>query len=147
MIETAPVRTAIPHTQLPRLLLAFGVTPFLPAFYGALLFGEPWALPFGVAAAYPSALVIGWPLVTIARRFGYRQWWAYTGIGAVCALTVLIVYAALGSMPHLPAFGFANAMLVLAWGIFSGACFWLIGIAGETPLRVRDLFDVGPPST
>ena len=138
--------TAKPHSQTSRLLIAFSVTPFLPAFYGALLFGQPWALPFGVAAAYPAALVIGLPLVTVARKFDYRQWWAFVAIGLICALPVLIVYAGLPSMPNLPPFDLANGLLVLAWGVFSGACFWLIGIAGDTPLRVRDLFDVGPPS-
>ncbi len=138
--------TPKPPSQLSRLLLAFGVTPFLPAFYGALLFGQPWALPFGAAAAYPAALVVGWPLVTVARNFGYRQWWAFVAIGLICALPVLIAYSELRFVPNLPPFDVANAMLVLAWGAFSGACFWLIGIAGDTPLRLRDIFDVGPPS-
>ena len=131
--------------QRSRLWLAFGVTPFLPAFYGALLFGEPWAMPFGIVAAYPAAVIVGWPLVMLACKLGYRHWWTYVAIGVACAVPLLGVYAAADAMPHLPPFDVAHAALVLAWGAFSGTCFWLLGIAGDTPLRVRDLFDVGPP--
>jgi hypothetical protein len=129
-----------------RLLLAFAITPFLPGFYGALLFGQPWALPIGVATAYPSAIVFGVPLLIFLRSRQCIQWWAFVLAGMVCAVPALVVYAYLGDVPHLQPFDVVNALALLAWGAFSGACFWLLGIAGDSPLRLRDLFDVGPPA-
>jgi hypothetical protein len=129
-----------------RVLLAFAVTPFLPGFYGALLFGQPWAFPIGLAVAYPVALLLGVPLLLMMRRANRLQWWWFLAAGVTCATPVLIGYAWLNDVPHLESFSAINALIVLAWGAFSGACFWLIGMAGETPLRIRDIFDAGPPA-
>ena len=129
-----------------RILLAFAVTPFLPGFYGALLFGQPWAFPVGLAVAYPVALLLGAPLLFLMHRAQRLEWWSFVVTGIACTLPVLIGYAWMGEVPHLESFGALNALIVLAWGAFSGACFWLIGVAGQTPLRIRDIFDAGPPA-
>jgi hypothetical protein len=134
-----------PALKTSRLVLAFCVTPFLPGFYGALLFAQPWALPIGLAVAYPSALAIGVPLIMIMRRRAWLSWWCFVIAGALCALPALIAYAYVGDVPHLDSFNLPGAALVVASGAFTGACFWLLGVAGESPVRVRDLFNVGPP--
>ncbi len=129
-----------------RVLLAFAVTPFLPGFYGALLFGQPWAFPVGLAVAYPIALLLGVPLLLLMRRANCMEWWAFVTAGLACVLPVLLGYAWIRDVPHLESFNAINALIVLASGAFSGACFWLIGVAGDSPLRIRDIFDAGPPA-
>ena len=129
-----------------RILLALVVTPFLPGFYGALLFGQPWAFPVGLAVAYPVMYLLGVPLLFLMRRSNRLQWWWFVGAGVVCALPVVVGYAWVNDVPHLESFSALNALIVLAWGAFSGACFWLIGVAGDSPLRIRDIFDAGPPA-
>ena len=141
MANSAPTRL-----QRGRILLAFAVTPFLPGFYGALLFGQPWAFPVGLAVAYPIVLLIGAPLLWLMRRANRLQWWAFVTAGIACTLPVVVGYAWMDDVPHLESFSALNALIVLAWGAFSGACFWLIGVAGDSPLRIRDIFDAGPPS-
>lgn len=132
--------------QRGRILLAIAVTPFLPGFYGALLFGQPWAFPIGLAVAYPVTLFVGVPLLFLMRRANHLEWWAFVAAGSACALLVSIGYAWMHDVPHLQSFSALNALIVLAWGAFSGACFWLIGVAGDSPLRIRDIFDAGPPA-
>lgn len=129
-----------------RILLAFAVTPFLPGFYGALLFGQPWAFPIGLAVAYPITFLIGVPLLLWMQRANRLQWWAFVAAGIACALPVVIGYAWMNDVPHLESYSAMNALIVLAWGAFSGACFWLVGVAGDSPLRIRDIFDAGPPA-
>jgi hypothetical protein len=138
--------TAPTSLRRSRVLLAFAVTPFLPGFYGALLFGQPWAFPIGLAVAYPVSLLLGAPLLLMMRRADRLQWWWFLAAGVACAAPVLIGYAWLNDVPHLESFSTINALIVVAWGAFAGACFWVIAVAGETPLRFRDLFDAGPPS-
>ena len=144
--EASHVRAAQKVPSRGRLLLAFAVTPFLPGFYGALLFGQPWAFPIGLAVAYPTALLLGAPVVLLMCRARQLQWWTFVGAGIVCALPALLGYAWLREVPHLQSYDLLNGLIVLAWGAFAGACFWLIGVAGDTPLRVRDIFDAGPPA-
>ncbi len=132
--------------QRGRILLAFAVTPFLPGFYGALLFGQPWAFPIGLAVAYTVTLLIGVPILLLMLRARHLQWWAFVAAGTACAIPVVIGYAWMQDVPHLESFSALNALIVLAWGAFSGACFWLVGVAGDSPLRIRDIFDAGPPA-
>jgi hypothetical protein len=141
MADTTPITL-----RRNRVLLAFAVTPFLPGFYGALLFGQPWAFPVGLAVAYPVALVLGVPLLILMHRARRLEWWSFVITGIACTLPVLIGYAWMQHVPHLESFSALNALIVLAWGAFSGACFWLIGVAGDSPLRIRDIFDAGPPA-
>ena len=144
--EASIVRAAPMTPSRKRLLLAFLVTPMLPGFYGALLFGQPWAFPIGLAVAYPMALVLGMPIVVLMCRSQRLQWWTFVAAGIVCAVPALVGYAWLRDVPHLQPYDLLNGLVVLAWGAFSGACFWLIGVAGDTPLRMRDIFDAGPPT-
>src|SRR3569833_2326746 len=87
-----------------RILLALAVTPFLPGFYGALLFAQPWAFPIGLAVAYPVTLLIGVPVLLLMRRANRLQWWAFVAAGVACALLVSIGYAWLRDVPHLESF-------------------------------------------
>src|SRR5579871_2650652 len=118
-----------PVSHRSRLILAFCVSPFLPGFYGALLFAQPWALPYGIATAYPSAIVIGIPAVEIMHRRGWWHWWDFIAMGILCAIPALAIYAWMRDVPHIESFGFLNALIVLGWGAFAGACFWLLGAA------------------
>ncbi len=129
-----------------RIVLAFCLSPLLPAFYGALLFAQPWALPIGIAISYPTAIFFGVPSFILMRRLMQRRWWAFALWGGACAFPALIAYAVYRDVPHFASFDLFNGAAVVAWGVFAGLCFWLLGIAGESPLRWRDVLDMGPPS-
>jgi hypothetical protein len=140
------MNTRATSATFSRLCLAFVLTPLLPPFYGALFFAQPWALPIGLIVTYPSALVFGLPSFLLwVRRF--RQWWVFAVWGAACSLPALITYAVRQDVLHLESFSLTNGAIVLGWGAFAGLCFWLLGIAGDSPLRWRDVLDMGPPST
>ena len=129
-----------------RIIIAFLLSPLLPPFYGALFFAQPWALPIGLMVTYPSALIFGLPsFLLMVRRF--RQWWVFGAWGALCSLPALIIYAVCNHVPHLESFDLLNGAILLSWGTFAGLCFWLLGVAGDSPLRWRDVLDMGPPST
>jgi hypothetical protein len=130
-----------------RIVLAFCFSPLLAPFYGAFLFAQPWALPIGLLITYPSAIVFGIPSFLLLRRRSVgRQWWAFAAWGALCSTPALIVYAVCKEVPHLESFTPLNGLALVAWGTFSGLCFWLLGVAGDSPVRWRDVLDMGPPS-
>ena len=129
-----------------RVILAFCLSPLLPAFYGTLLFAQPWALPIGLIIAYPSAILFGVPSFLWLRRHLKQRWWAFATWGALCAMPALLLYSIRRDVPHLESFSASNGAALVGWGAFAGLCFWLLGIAGDTPLRWRDVLDMGPPS-
>ncbi len=124
-----------------RLWMAFALTPLLSGFYPALFLAEPAVMPIGLVLAYLSAGLFGLPLVLLFDRRHWRSWWQFAIGGAVCALPTLLLYAALGSPEHLQPFGAFPALGLLFWGCTSGLVFWLLGVAGETPVTFRSLFD------
>jgi len=124
-----------------RLALAFTLTPLLPAFYPAIFLAEPWAIPAGLALAYPSALLFGLPLGLLFKRMCWRKWWQFALGGAACALPSVVLYALIGTPAHFQRFGSLPALGLLFIGACSGAAFWLLGVAGETPVTLRSLFD------
>ena len=132
-----------PQLQQSRVLLGFALTPMLPAFYAALFFAQPWAFAIGVSLSYPVALLLGLPLYVVLRRRKQLGWQPLTLVGMVCALPVVVLYWIVGTPPHLEPFGLVNALCLEAWGAFSGLCFWLLAVAGSSPLTVRVLFGLG----
>ena len=131
-----------------RIMLAFFLSPLLAPFYGALFFAQPWALPIGLSVTYPSAMLFGVPSFLLLRRSSAsRQWWAFAALGALCSMPALIVYVICNEVPHLESFTLLNGVALVGWGTFTGLCFWLLGVAGDSPLRWRDVLDMGPPSS
>jgi hypothetical protein len=127
-------------------LLAFALVPLLPAFYAAIFFAEPWALPYGLALSYPSALVLGAPLLWLLRRRGWQQWWQFALAGGVCAGPSIVLYCVVGPPPQLAAYSPLNAVYLAGWGAFAGLCFWLLLVAGIAPVSWRSLFGFDPPA-
>lgn len=128
-----------------RLALALLLTPLLAPFYSAILFERPWDLPYGLIATYAGALLLGLPGSCWLLRHRRKGVGAFAMLGAVCSLPGMLLYSQWPGPTHLQQFGFDNAAVILGWSIGSGVAFWLIGIAGDAPLTLRSLFDLGPP--
>ena len=124
-----------------RLLTAFALTPFLSAFYPAVFLAEPAIMPLGLLVAYVSTGVLGVPLVFYCSRRGLHQWWRYVVGGAACALPSIALYALVPLPPYLEPFGAVPVGELLLWGASSGMLFWMIGIAGDSAVSLRTLFD------
>ncbi|MBL6752284.1 MAG: hypothetical protein ISP90_17330 [Nevskia sp.] len=133
-----------PGNGRQRLLLAFALVPMLPAFYAALLFAQPWALPAGLLLGYAGALLPGLPLLLVLRRRSWLRWWHFALAGGLCALPAIALYRRVGTPPHLEAFSALNAAYLAAWGGFAGLCFWLLAVAGESLVSLRTLFGFEP---
>jgi len=141
-------------TQLPaeqerldrkRLFTAFALTPLLAGFYPAIFLAEPSIMPITLVLAYVSAALLGIPLVALYAYHRIRDWWLYGLGGAACALPTVILYAFVGTPEHLQPFGTQPVLGVLLWGASSGVVFWMVGIAGDSPVNLRSLFDPLPP--
>ncbi|QBB71296.1 hypothetical protein ELE36_13550 [Pseudolysobacter antarcticus] len=130
---------------LRRILFALLFTPLLPPFYATLFFAEPWSLPIGLLLTYPSAWLLGLPIVLLLRRLHRLDGWSLALAGAVCSVPALLLYWWIDTPPHLQAFSAVNALELLGWGAFSGLCFWLLGIVGDSSVSLRTLLDIGPP--
>lgn len=143
MTDLPAAPAAKPGTQLSRVMLGFALAPMLPAFYSALFFAQPWAFPIGVGLSYPAALLIGLPLFLLLRRHGRLGWWQLALCGAACALPAMLLYAWVGAPPHLEPFDLANGLYLELWGAFSGVSFWLIAVAGTSPVSLGVLFGLG----
>jgi hypothetical protein len=141
----APIETAPPPAVGPldrkRLFTAFCLTPLLAGFYPAIFLAEPSLMPIGLVLAYASTAVFGIPLVAYFDRRGVREWYMYIAGGSACSVPTVLLYA-FGPLPdHLQPFGAVPVVSVLVWGASSGIVFWMIGIAGESPVSLRSLFD------
>ena len=128
-----------------RLTLALLLTPLLAPFYSAVLFERPWDLVFGLLSSYAGMLLPGIPAALWLLRRRYLELPSFAVLGIACSLPAMLIYAALPDTTHLEDFGVLPALVIAAWGAFSGACFWLVGIAGEPSLTLKSLFDMGPP--
>lgn len=133
----APVPSRL---QKRRVLLGLALTPLLPGFYSTLLFGSPWAFPTSLLLSYPTALLLGLPMLWVCSRRHWMSWWQLSLGGGLCVLPLQLLYWKLGAPPHLEAFSLSNALLLEAWGLFAGLVFWLLAIAGNAQLGWRELF-------
>ncbi len=98
-------------------------------------------MPLGLLVAYVSALLLGIPLVFYFDRRRHREWWIYTAGGATCALPSIVLYALAPLPAYLVPFGLIPVIDLLLWGGSSGLVFWMIGVAGESPVSLKTLFD------
>ncbi len=128
-----------PQAQLRRVVLGFALSPMLPAFYATLFFAQPWCFPYGIALAYPAALLIGLPLYLGLRRRQRLGWWQLSLAGMICAVPAVVAYRVVGTPPHLQPFDWLGAAYLEAWGAFAGLSFWLLAVAGTAPVTVRVL--------
>jgi hypothetical protein len=147
---THVVHSGIPPTEIGpasarlerrRLVTAFVLTPLLAGFYPAILLAEPAMMPIGLLLAYASTVVFGLPLVFHFAHRGVREWWMYVVGGAACAVPTAILYAVAPLPNYLQPFGVIPVLSLLLWGASAGLVFWMIGIAGDSPVSLQTLFD------
>ena len=149
MAQPAPTVTPTlpeaPRGALPldrrRLITAFALTPMLAGFYPAIFLAEPMVLPLGLALSYASAALFGIPLMVYFSRRRVRECWMYIAGGAVCSLPTVVLYALAPLPGYLSPFGPVPVLGLLFWGSSSGLVFWMIGIAGDSPISLHTLFD------
>jgi hypothetical protein len=134
-----------PWFDAKRLLTAFALTPLLSGFYPAIFLAEPSVMPLGLVLAYVSATFFGLPLVVLFDRHRWRSWWAFALGGVAVSLPTVLLYAVTQHPEHLQPFGIMPALGVFLWGGCSGIVFWLLGVAGDSPVNLRSLFDPLPP--
>jgi hypothetical protein len=138
--QTAPPPEALPLDR-KRLFTAFALTPLLAGFYPAIFLAEPSVMPIGLVLAYASTVLFGVPLVLYFDRRGVREWWMYIAGGTACSLPTVLLYAFAPLPDHLQPFGAVPVLALLLWGGSSGIVFWMIGIAGDSAVSLRTLFD------
>jgi hypothetical protein len=124
-----------------RLFTAFCLTPLLAGFYPAIFLAEPSLMLVGLVLAYASTVLFGIPLVAYFDRRGFRDWYMYVVGGAACSVPTVLLYAFAPLPDHLQPFGVVPVLGVLLWGASSGIVFWMIGIAGDSAVSLRSLFD------
>jgi hypothetical protein len=135
-----PAGTVAPLDR-QRLFTAFVLTPLLAGFYPAIFLAEPSVMPIGLVLSYASTVLFGIPLVLFFDRRGVREWWMYVVGGAICSVPTVLLYAFIQPPEHLLAFGPIPVLGLLFWGGSSGIVFWMIGIAGDSAVSLRSLFD------
>src|SRR5262249_50441292 len=91
--------------------------------------------------AYTSTALFGIPLVFCFNRRGMREWWMYMAGGAACAVPTIVLYAFAPLPGYLQPFGLVPVIALIVWGGSSGLGFWMIGIAGDSAVSLRTLFD------
>ena len=135
--------TVSPHGPLDRkrLFTAFTLTPLLAGFYPAILMAEPSVMPFSLLLAYASTVLFGIPLVIYFDRRGVRDWWMYIAGGSACSVPTMILYALAPLPDYLQPFGPMPVLELLMWGGSSGIVFWMIGVAGDSAVSFKTLFD------
>jgi hypothetical protein len=124
-----------------RLVMAFALTPLLSGFYPAILLAAPEMMPMSLVLAYASTVLFGLPLVVYFNRRSVREWWMYVAGGMACAVPTVILYALAPLPSYLLPFGLVPVLGLLFWGASSGIVFWMIGIAGDSAVSLRTLFD------
>lgn len=145
-----PIAPDLPQTAPPpapdaldrkRLFTAFALTPLLAGFYPAIFLAEPSLMPIGLVLAYASTALFGIPLVAYFDHRNVREWYMYIAGGTACSLPTVLLYAFAPLPEHLQPFGAFPVVGVLVWGASSGIVFWMIGIAGDSAVSFRSLFD------
>jgi hypothetical protein len=124
-----------------RLVTAFALTPLLSGFYPPIFLAAPEMMPMSLVLAYASTVLFGLPLVIYFNRRGVREWWMYVAGGMACAVPTIILYALAPLPSYLLPFGWVPVLGLLFWGASSGIVFWMIGIAGDSAVSLRTLFD------
>jgi hypothetical protein len=102
---------------------------------------EPAVMPLGLLLAYASTILFGVPLVIYFDRRRVREWWIYIAGGTACSLPTVLLYALAPLPNYLLPFGPIPVLGLLFWGGSSGIVFWMIGIAGDSAVSMRTLFD------
>jgi hypothetical protein len=138
--QTAPPPEWVPLDR-KRLLTAFALTPLLAGFYPAIFLAEPAVMPIGLLLAYASTVLFGVPLVLYFDHRGVREWYLYIAGGAACSLPTVLLYAFAPLPTGLLPFGPIPVLGLLFWGGSSGIIFWMIGVAGDTAVSMKTLFD------
>jgi|SRR5581483_156226 len=133
--------TVAPPLDRRRLFTAFALTPLLAGFYPAIFLAEPAVMPLGLVVAYVSTIILGIPLVFYFDRRRIREWWMYVAGGAACSLPSVLLYALAPLPSYLVPFGLYPVLGLLLWGGSAGIVFWMIGIAGDSAVSLRTLFD------
>jgi hypothetical protein len=140
-----PPQTAPPPASAPldwkRLFTAFALTPLLAGFYPAIFLAEPSLMPIGLGLAYASTVLFGVPLVAYFDRRGVREWYMYIAGGTACSLPTVLLYALAPLPDHVQPISTVPVLGVLLWGGSSGIVFWMIGLAGDSAVSLRTLFD------
>jgi hypothetical protein len=131
----------VPQLECRRLVTAFALTPLLAGFYPAIFLAEPAIMPIALLLAYASTALFGIPLVLYYRRRGVREWWMYIAGGAACAVPSIVLYAFASLPGYLQPFGLVPVIALILWGGSSGLVFWMIGVAGDSAVSLRTLFD------
>jgi Na+/melibiose symporter-like transporter len=146
-VPASNAQLTAPHAGLDRkrLFTAFTLTPLLSGFYPAIFLAEPSVMPIGLLLAYASAALFGVPLVVWFSRRVVREWWLYAIGGAACSVPTVLLYAFAPTPEHMLPFGIVPVLSVLIWGASSGVVFWMLGVAGDSPVSLRSLFDPLPP--
>jgi hypothetical protein len=121
--------------------MAFALTPLLSGFYPAIFLAAPEMMPMSLVLAYASTVLFGLPLVVYFNRRSVREWWMYVAGGMACAVPTVILYALAPLPSYLLPFGLVPVLGLLFWGASSGIVFWMIGIAGDSAVSLRTLFD------
>ena len=98
-------------------------------------------MPLGLLLSYASTVLFGIPLVIYFDRRQVREWWMYIAGGTACSLPTVLLYALAPLPEHLQPFGPIPVLGLLFWGGSSGIVFWMIGIAGDSAVSLRTLFD------
>ena len=131
-----------PPLDRRRLVTALALTPLLSGFYPAIFLATPEMMPVSLVLAYASTVLFGLPLVLYFNRRSVREWWMYVAGGMACAVPTIILYALLAPLPsYVLPFGVVPVLGLLSWGAFSGIVFWMIGVAGDSAVSLRTLFD------
>ena len=131
----------VPPLERHRLVMAFALTPLLSGFYPAIFLAAPEMMPMSLVLAYASTVLFGLPLVVYFNRRSVREWWMYVAGGMACAVPTAILYALAPLPSYLLPFGVVPVLGLLFWGASSGIVFWMIGIAGDSAVSLRTLFD------
>lgn len=142
--QSAPPPDALPLDR-KRLFTAFVLTPLLAGFYPAIFLAEPTIMPLSLLLAYVSTALFGIPLVIYFDRRNVRDWWMYVAGGTACSLPTVLLYALAPLPAHFLPFGPIPILGLLFWGGSSGIVFWMIGIAGDSAVSLRSLFDPATP--
>ncbi|MGH8444282.1 MAG: hypothetical protein ACREVL_03395 [Solimonas sp.] len=134
------------HRPTPkRIAFALLLVPLLAPFYTAIFFAQPWNLVYGLLASYPSAIALGLPGTALLLHWQCLKSWHFALLGLLCAMPALLVYVMRPDITPVGVFNAFNAAVLLGCGVLSGLCFWLVGVAGESPISWKTLLDHGPP--
>ena len=71
-----------------------------------------------------SALIFGWPLSLIFRRFGFIQWWQFCIGGVICAFPLWAAWFYPFDGGHWEAYRITNSLYFYGIGSLGGFLYW-----------------------